>query len=71
MYINLKIEMLKSGIKTKDIAQHLGLHRNTVEYKINGKGCFNMNEATKIRDKFFENLTIDYLFKKQDLKKQA
>ena len=71
MYINLKIEMLKSGIKIKDIALHLGIHRNTVEYKIRGKGCFDIVEATKIRDKFFEGLTLDYLFARQELKKQA
>lgn len=65
MYLNLKIEMLKKNISIEEIAKILNLHRNTVSYKINGKGIFDMDEADKIKTNFFPDSSIEYLFEKR------
>ena len=62
MYENLKIEMSNKGITQKDIARLLGLRIASVCDKINGKFSFKLDEAFKIRDKYFKDLTIEYLF---------
>ena len=62
MLYNLKIEMIKSGVEINDIAKAAGQHRNTVADKISGKRSFSINEAKIIKDTFFQNQTIEYLF---------
>lgn len=62
MYCNLKAEMARKGIKVKDIADLLGVRRATASDKINGKYRFYCDEAIKIKETFFSDLNIDYLF---------
>ena len=64
MYENLKFEMQKAGISNEQIAEDLGIHRNSVGNKINGNSDFTVQEAIFIRNYRFPNLTFEYLFKK-------
>jgi len=62
MYKNLEKELNKAGIKKKDIAEALGVRRQTIYDKINGKYEFTLKEANKIIELFFPGFKIDYLF---------
>lgn len=63
MYPNLELEMKKSKIKRKDIAELLDMRPATITEKLNGKTSVSVIEAAKIQDSFFPDYSIDYLFK--------
>lgn len=63
-YLNLKAEMAKSDITIEAIAKFLGLHRNSIAYKLNKGGSFSIEESMKIRKQFFPDQPLDYLFEK-------
>lgn len=62
MYRNLLAEMARKGISKKDIAVFMKVRYATIVDKVNGKYPFKVDEAFKIKQKFFPELTIDYLF---------
>lgn len=65
LYPNLNAEMARYRIKRKDIADKFYNGRvATVSERLNGKYPMDIDEAIAIRDEFFPNLTIDYLFDK-------
>lgn len=66
MYGNLIKEMALRKVKRKDMRLAISptMQEHTLRDKINGKYDFKITEATIIRDKFFPDLTLDYLFKK-------
>lgn len=61
-YINFKAEMARNNVTIEDIAEFLGVHRNTIAGKVNGNQRFYADEAFKIQKRFFPNLAIEYLF---------
>jgi len=62
VYPNLEAEMARKGLKRKDLADVLNVRTATIYDKLNGKYPFTLNEAMKIRDNLFPDLTVDYLF---------
>lgn len=66
---NLKAEMAKANITVENIAEALGIHRNSASNKINGKSNFTIQEAFEIKTMFFPTLSLDYLF--GDAKQEA
>lgn len=64
MFVNLIIEMKKKKVSQMDLAKLLGISQNSVCQKINGESDFKSEEMFAIRDTFFPNLTLEYLFKK-------
>jgi plasmid maintenance system antidote protein VapI len=72
MYPNLRAEMARYGIKTKDIAEALGISPKSVNNKMTGrhKG-FRLDEAFKIKDTFFPGISIEDLFAKLTSKDKA
>jgi transcriptional regulator with XRE-family HTH domain len=64
LYENLKFEMQKAGISNEQIAEDLGIHRNSVGNKINGNSDFTVQEAIFIKNYRFPQFTFEYLFKK-------
>lgn len=66
--LNVKGEMAKRNIKTEDIANELKIHRNSASNKINGKTSFSIEEAVRIKEKYFPDLSLKYLFAKQEEK---
>ncbi len=65
-YLNLKAEMARKNLKNHDIAVVCGKSDVAVSKNINGIGNFSVEEAAKIRDKYFPECTIEYLFEKSE-----
>jgi Plasmid maintenance system antidote protein len=59
--LNLKGEMAKRSIKVEDIAHVLQIHRNSASNKINGDTSFSIDEAVKVKEAFFPELSLKFL----------
>ena len=66
-YLMLKGEMAKKDVTIESVSQLLGIHRNSVANKLRGDSSFSVEEAIKIRDKFFPQMEIEELFQKEDI----
>jgi transcriptional regulator with XRE-family HTH domain len=65
MYNNLKAQMAINNVSIEKIADLLKLHRNTIANKLNG-GTFSVEEAFIIKQNFFKEFDLYYLFNKAD-----
>ncbi|WP_440706227.1 XRE family transcriptional regulator [Heyndrickxia oleronia] len=63
---NLRAEMAREGITMVDIANFLNVRYATVNEKVNGKYRFYYDEALKIKNRFFPNQSLEYLFANDD-----
>jgi len=61
MYINIKIKFLENKITVDEAAARLGLHRNTLANKINGKAKFYIDEIEQLQQLYFPDCSIEYL----------
>lgn len=62
---NLIVEMKRSKVTQAEIAKCLSLSRMSVIQKINGKSDFTATEMFIIKNKFFPELSLEYLFEKK------
>lgn len=62
MYPNLNAEMARHNVAPKDIAAALNVTLETARNKLSGRTKVSTPEAEAIRDAFFPNLTLDYLY---------
>ncbi|MEK5414467.1 hypothetical protein [Paenibacillus sp. FSL L8-0708] len=62
MFWNLRAEMARKAVFFGDLAKALNIRNATVSDKINGKSRFYIDEAITIRDEFFPDHSIEYLF---------
>lgn len=67
-YRNLAAEMARKGISKKDIAKSLNMRYQTFLDKTSGKSRLYIDEAFKIKEKFFPECEIEYLFETDDNK---
>lgn len=68
---NLKAEMERYGITILDIQLLLGVSERTVRNKLSGETDFTYPEALKIRDAFFPNYRMEYLFYRDDVESKS
>lgn len=68
MFKNLLAEMGRIGITKMDISRDLDYVYNTVQNKFKGKTEWVNSEMFAIRDKYFPDKTIEYLFEKEESK---
>lgn len=66
MYRNLEAEIKKSGISFADMARKLGLSDLDLQKKINGQSEIGFGEAMIIRNLYFKEMTLEYLFERKD-----
>ena len=59
---NLEAEMKRAGIGRKDIAEAIGASYRTIHSKFNGESQWQYAECVTIRDKFFPDMELAYLF---------
>lgn len=64
MLRNLKAEMARGCIKPKDLAEFLKVRKATIYDKLNGHYDFTLNEAIKIKRRFFPKHDLEYLFER-------
>lgn len=59
---NLKGELVRKGISQGEVASFLSTQTSTVNKKLNGHIPFTISEAFRIKNEFFPEFTVDYLF---------
>ncbi len=69
-YGNLKLALYESNISIETVATLLGIHRNSVTNKLNGKSSFTIDEAQKLKKSLLSKYDSEYLFKLTE-KKEA
>ena len=62
LVLNLEAEMVRNKISRSDIAKLLGLTYRTILSKFNGESKWGYEECVKIRDTYFKDKTLEYLF---------
>lgn len=63
MYSNLAAEIMRKGIKRKELAKEMNLHDRTFYNKLMGRTPFTITEINFILGKF--NLPFEYLFESE------
>lgn len=63
---NLEAEMKRHNISRMDIANLLNVSYSTIHSRFNGNSEWIYNECVLIRDSFFPELTLDYLFSTEE-----
>lgn len=69
-YANLRAEMVRHGVTSKQLADALGVREATISYKLNGSR-FYFEEAYKIKSLFFQKYSLEYLFGGEDQQNTA
>ena len=59
---NLGAEMKRKKITRHDIATLLGLSYRTIHSRFNGESEWGYSECVKVRDTFFPDMELSYLF---------
>lgn len=62
MYNNLRMVMAQKGVTIDAIARLLGVHRNTIQNKMNGDSDFSIEQAFAITEIMFPEYKMSYLF---------
>lgn len=63
MLHNLQAEIARKKVLQAEIAKAISVSDRTIRKKMTGETKFTFPEARKIRDTFFPNMELDYLFK--------
>ncbi len=59
---NLEAEMKRIGISRKDLANRIGCSYRTMHSRFNGTSQWLYDECVTIRDAFFPEMDLNYLF---------
>lgn len=62
MLSNLIGELAKRRISNQELANFLGVHRNSIYNKLMGETDFTLSEAFKIYNRYFQGLDFIWLF---------
>lgn len=62
MLKNLKAEMARNDVSGVEISRTIGRSQKSVSEKICGRTQFTISEAMLIKNKFFPNSDMEYLF---------
>lgn len=68
---NLEIEMIRANITRKNMAQKLGVSYNTMSNKINNLKPFTREEMFKIKEILKSKLSLDLLFKLEEVEDKS
>lgn len=59
---NLEAEMKRNKISRSEIAHTLGLSYRTIHSRFNGESEWTYSECVKVRDTYFPDMDLTYLF---------
>ena len=62
MYRNLEMSIFAAGLSKREIAKKLGIGYNTLLGKLSGKQPMKLDEAFLIKQEYFPNKNIEWLF---------
>lgn len=68
MFRNLDAEITRSGTNLKEVSKVIKISYDSMINKTTGKNEFKLSEMETIRDRYFQNMSLDYLFQRVDLK---
>lgn len=71
MFPNLEAEMARAKITQASIALLIGITPTTLSFKLNGKSPISLRECVKIKNAFFPDKTLDYLFATESDQKES
>lgn len=71
MYRNLKRAMSEKKITMEGMARILGVHRNTIQNKLDGESEFSINQAFEIARVIFPEYKLSYLFERMGEERDA
>lgn len=63
---NINAEMVRRRLRKPEVAAALGISERTFRNKLQGKTEFTFAEVQAVRDTFFPDLSLEYLFEKID-----
>jgi len=63
---NINAEMVRRRIRKPEVAKALGISGKTFRNKLQGKTEFTFAEVQAVRDTFFPELSLEYLFERID-----
>lgn len=66
MFRNLEAELVRRNLSRSDLALAIGKSYGTVSQKMCGRIPFTLNEARKIKEVFFPDCNIEYLFSEEE-----
>lgn len=67
LYTNLSVEMEKRGVTISTISRALNMRRSTVSDKLHGNFRIYYDEAKKIKNEFFSDCDMEYLFSTEEV----
>jgi len=70
VYNNLRAEMARNNVTVGNLAEILNVRYATVSDKLNGRFRFYYDEAIKIRNHFFPDCSLEYLFEAKEPAKE-
>lgn len=70
MFDNLKAEMARKGITMKDISRDLSYVYETLRNKFNGTTEWSRSEMFYIKNQYFPDKSVEYLFKQKSTTSQ-
>lgn len=59
---NLEAEMKRKGVSRSDIADTINVSYRTIHAKFNGESEWSYADCVKVRDKYFPDMSLEYLF---------
>lgn len=62
VFPNLRAEMARYGVSCKHTASMLGVSPKSISNKITGRTEFTLSEMISIRNAYFKEMSIEYLF---------
>lgn len=65
MFPNLRAEMARKGLDNKTLSMGLGVSPKTLSNKLSGKSEFTLSEIVRIKNQYFPNLSLEYLFEQE------
>lgn len=68
MFPNLRAEIARLDISSKQLAKDLGMAYDSLNNKLNGRTEFTRLEMFKLKKSFFPYCSVDYLFTEECIK---
>lgn len=69
MYKNLLYEMVKQNLTVSKMASELNWNYDTLRNKLSGSSDWWRKEMIALKDKYFSECSLEYLFEKSENKK--